>query len=156
MSSHDLDASRPLLPSLWDRLSGTQGVSTYQVLDEYRRAVRRDLEDLLNSRSCPVVWDGPFARLGSSVLDFGVEDPTGKNVSGQDARDEFLRGIQETIMRHEPRFKSIRVIGDVAADEADRSLHFRIEGVIEARPAPESVVYDSRLEPVSKAFRVSF
>ena len=62
---------------------------------------------------------------------------------------QFVRSIESVIRRYEPRFKSIRVTLLDNVEPLDRTLRFRVDAVVYAEPAPEAVVFDSSLEPVT-------
>jgi type VI secretion system protein ImpF len=40
-------------------------------------------------------------------------------------------------------------------DETDRTLRFRIDAMLYAEPAPEPVIFDSELEPLTNSFSVA-
>jgi type VI secretion system protein ImpF len=157
-----LEPDRPLLPSVIDRLIDDEPEikteppeSAHQVLRELRLAVRRDLENLLNARQRALSWPPGLAALDRSAMNYGIPDFTGKSLLSIDARNEFLRSIERIVRTFEPRFKNVRVLPATDADPRDRTLRFRIEAVLRAEPVPESIVFDSSLEPVSRAFEVS-
>ena len=160
MSSR-VDPHKPLQPSLLDRLiddEPDQQVESpragHQKLAELRASVRRDLENLLNTRRRCLSWPKELDQLGSSVPGYGIPDLTGENLSSENSRSAFLRTIEELIRTFEPRFKTVRVTTPEKIDPLDRTLHFRIDALMFADPFPQPVVFDSQLEPVSRSFEV--
>jgi type VI secretion system protein ImpF len=125
-----------------------------QGLRELRNAIRRDLECLLNTRLRLRPIPKGFDQLERSLLSYGVPDLTGANLASSNARRDFLRTIETAIKRCEPRFKSVKLSYVDDVDPQERTLHFRIEAVVHAEPVPESVVFDSELEPLSRTFEL--
>lgn len=151
-----------LLPSVLDRLiddePGTQ-VETprtrNQLLRDLKNSVRRDLENLLNTRRSmfPIPDDRNWLR--QSVIGYGIPD-FGMIPGGSDERREELRqDVEDTIRRFETRLKSLTV--DLVIDPNDaarRIIRFRIDGMLHAEPAPEPVKFDSLLSVSRHEFQV--
>jgi type VI secretion system protein ImpF len=155
------DQQRPILPSILDRLideapteSREAPVSAQQFLRDLRASVRRDLECLLNSRKRFVPCPEELVELSTSVYEYGIPDIAGTNLSSKRRREEFLKVIERGLREHEPRFKTVRVVPAVDGGSLQRILRFRIEALMHAEPAPEQVQFDSRIEPVTRAFQV--
>ena len=66
----------------------------------------------------------------------------------------YLRAIEAIIRRHEPRFSNVKVHLVEDRQNTFRTLHFRVEAVLRVEPAPESVLYDSQVDLLSRTFRV--
>jgi type VI secretion system protein ImpF len=152
---------RPGLPSVLDRLidddpgSRSEKPMTIQRLGAaLRDAVRRDLEDLLNTRRRPFDLPPGLGELADSSFEYGIPDFSGANLSSIERRRRYLRGIEEIIKRHEPRLTSVRVLPADERPSQVRTLHFRIEAVLRAEPAPESVLYDSHVDILTRSFRI--
>lgn len=152
---------QPLLPSVLDRLlddapdaSREPPKARTQVLRELKQSVRRDLENLLNTRWRCVSWPSGLRELEQSLLNYGLPDFTGAALGVARRREEFRRVIEKAIRTYEPRFKNVMVRLLDNADPADRTLRFRIEALLEAEPAPEPVLFDSALEPATGNFAV--
>lgn len=156
-----VDPKQPLLPSVLDRLLDDEPDRkkeaerpTSQGLRLLRHAMRRDLENLLNTRQRAIELPSELEELHRSIADFGIPDITGTNLAAASARRHLIRSIEAAIRRFEPRFKSVRVALVESEDPLDRVLRFRIDGMVYAEPLPESVVFDSAVEPVSRTFEV--
>ena len=126
--------------------------STGRRLRRLKENVRRDLQDLLNSRQRCIGWDSELEELKASVLDYGVPDLTGTNLASQERRAAFLRELEATIRRHDPRFQSVKVQSTDNTDPYDRTLRFRIEGTLRIESGAEQAVFDFMLEPVTRHF----
>src|SRR5262245_39896065 len=109
-------AEQPLVPSVLDRLLDDDpgvkrepGMSRHQVLRELKQSVRRDLENLLNTRRRCGDWPDDLTELGRSLVSYGIPDFTGAGVSTTAQREDF-RALLESILRTcEPRFKTVQV-----------------------------------------------
>jgi len=138
-----------LMPSLIDRLidpdaEGTQwrfGYSLEQVVD----AVRRDLEDLLNSHPAFTEIPPAYPEVANSVLQFGMIDLMAFDGSSSAKRDELARLIEEVVHRFEPRLRDVHAILAEKPGPDERSLRFHIEARVNVDPAPE-VAFETVLE----------
>lgn len=153
-----------LLPSVLDRLLDADPQtqvesprSRAQLLRELKQAVRRDLENLLNTRVC--LYDIPedLPELQQSVLNYGIPDFTGLSMGSREQRERLRQLVEDAIVRFETRFVSVRVEVVAGSDTdrpLDRTIRFRIEGLLYAEPAPEPVTFDSQLRPQLGDFEV--
>lgn len=145
-------------PSILDRLIDNepdkrveQEKDRYQIMQELRESVRRDLEHLLNTRYRILSPEPQQKELEKSLVNYGLPDLATVNLIDDDTRNEFCRTIESTIKRFEPRFKTVQVSTLENISETDRTVRFRIDAVLHADPAPEVIIFDSVLEPVSRA-----
>jgi type VI secretion system protein ImpF len=146
-------ADQLLVPSVVDRLLDEDpdvkrepAKSRHQILRELKLAVRRDLEDLLNTRRRVVPRPPGLDELGQSLVSYGLPDFTGLSMASAEEREEFRRTIEGVIRTCEPRFKAVSVQLLDNAEPLDRTLRFRIDALLHAHPAPEAVVFDSAVE----------
>jgi type VI secretion system protein ImpF len=152
---------QPLVASVLDRLlddhpEGSREVmpSRSQQLRDLEQAVRRDLENLLNTRVRCLDVPAKLEELKTSLVSYGLPDFTGASMGTAQEREELGRYLQAVIRRFDPRFKSVRVQLLDNAEPLDRTLRFRIEGLLHAEPAPEPVAFDSILRPVTGDFQI--
>src|SRR5262249_8026751 len=108
--------------------------------------VRRDLEDLLNTRQSFTDMPRDLPRLRDSVHAFGLPDLTSFNALTPQQREEIAHAIEQTIVRFEPRLRDVRATL-LSGDEElkQRTVRFRIEAKVGGDPAPE-VAFDTVLE----------
>jgi type VI secretion system protein ImpF len=146
------------LASVFDRLlddnTAVRQRSRAQQLLDLRNAVRRDLEDLLNTHR---PWRSPpsgLTELPGSLLEYGIPDFYAGNTGSAAGREEFRRSVEEIIRRFEPRFKTVKVTVPDGGLAEDRTMRFQIEALMYAEPAPERVTFDSLLDPGSNNFSV--
>jgi type VI secretion system protein ImpF len=128
--------------------------SRNQVLRDLKQSVRRDLENLLNTRQRSLPVPAHLAELKQSLVNYGTPDFTAGSMGALKDRQDFARLLQGIIVQYEPRFKSVKVALLDAAEPLDRTLRFRIDALLQAEPAPEPVVFDSILRPSTGDFEV--
>jgi type VI secretion system protein ImpF len=152
---------QPLVPSVLDRLldaepdvSREAPRNRNQVLRDLKMSVRRDLENLLNTRRRCLPWPAGLKELKQSLVNYGIPDFMGMSLGTANDREEFCRTLQTLLRQCEPRFKTVSVKLLTNAEPLDRTLRFRIDALLLADPAPEPVVFDSMLEPASGTFVV--
>jgi type VI secretion system protein ImpF len=152
---------QPLVTSVLDRLLDDDPEVTrepvqsrYQLLRNLKDSVRRDLEELLNTRVRCLAVPPALEELKHSLLNYGIPDFTGANMTTNNDRRAFARLLQTIIREHEPRFKTVKVQLLDNAEPLDRTLRFRIDALLYAEPAPEPVAFDSMLKPITGDFEV--
>jgi len=157
----EIRADLLLLPSVLDRLIDNDpqvhleaSASRNQLLRDLKQAVRRDLENLLNTRIRCISWPAELPELKQSVVNYGIPDLTGTPLASSREREEFRRTIQSVILLYEPRLKKLRVTLGDQADAIDRTIRFRLEAILQAEPAPEPVAFDSTLRLTTGSFEV--
>ncbi|MFV9615103.1 MAG: type VI secretion system baseplate subunit TssE [Gammaproteobacteria bacterium] len=156
-----IDKKKKLRPSILDRLIDNDPENNiekdsdqHQQRKELRNSVRRDLENLLNTRFRMVEPAEEYTELKQSLLNYGLPDLATVNISDKSKQKEFINHLESLLIGFEPRFKSVKVIFTENDDSLDRSLRFRIDATLYAEPSPEIVVFDSILEPVTRAVNV--
>jgi type VI secretion system protein ImpF len=126
----------------------------YQLVDEIKEGVKRDLEQLLNTRFRAVSAPSYCLELEKSLINYGLPDLNTFNFISGSSREQFCRIVEEHIRNFEPRFKSVKVtIPDDISLMGD-SLNFRIEAIMYADPAPEEIVFNSSLEPITNVVHI--
>jgi type VI secretion system protein ImpF len=151
-----IEADQPLIPSVLDRLIDDDPASTRetpksrgQVLRELKLSLRRDLENLLNTRQRCKSWPENLTELEVSLVNYGVPDLTGAGLGSSEKREEFRRIFETVVRNFETRFARVNVEMLPNSDPLDRTLRFRIDALLQAEPSPESIVFDSALQPAT-------
>jgi type VI secretion system protein ImpF len=156
------DSEETLQMSLLDRLldgdpaaGQERRVSRGQARQDFYDAVRRDLEALLNTRPCSVIWADNLGQLDSSILNYGVNTVGSTAMGAEVNRERFRAEIEEAIRRFEPRFlrTTVSLVSD--AEALDRTIRFRIEALVQTSIAPEPLVFDSMLNPSTQGVTVA-
>ncbi len=146
---------RALKPSMLDRLMGSESSPPGgRGVREIRESVRRDLEDLLNTRWRCSSWPPNLDELEVSLVNYGIPDFTGVNLGSPESQEEFRRILTRVIEEYEPRLARVSVTLVKKKEPIDRTLRFRIDAVLRTEPMPEQIVFDSVMEPLSSTFQV--
>jgi type VI secretion system protein ImpF len=141
-----------LRPSILDRLiaedSGSRAIRDIRVgVVEIRRAVRRDIEWLLNTRQFlgDELERRPEAR--ESLLTYGLPDLSQFSPGRETDRDLICTLIRTTLERFEPRFLkgSVKVAKVDAPRDYRLTSLFRISAVLYVEPISEEIIFDTRV-----------
>lgn len=125
-----------------------------QQMRDLRNSVKRDLQNLLNTRYRMLAPPEEFKQLELSLLNYGLPDLATINIADVEKKKSFTRLLEKILRNYEPRFKTVKVTHQDSKDNTDRTLKFRIDATLYADPAPEIVVFDSVLDPVSRTVNV--
>ncbi len=156
-----VNKKRKLRASILDRLLDDEPQSSidadsnkYHKLKNLRNSVRRDLENLLNTRHRIMEPAEELSQLELSLLNYGLPDLATVNMSDLDKKQQFIENFESILKDYEPRFKSVTVSLQDNTDKLDRTVRFRIDATLYADPYPEVIVFDSVLEPVTRSINV--
>jgi type VI secretion system protein ImpF len=148
--------NRLLTPSVLDRLlDDDPGVrqepahARGQSLNQLKESVRRDLVNLLNTRTRFVRGPEHLTQLERSLVEYGLEDFGGRNLASEAERARFCRDIEEVIRKNEPRLEEVQVRAGGEGDPLDRTFRFTISARLRVEPTPEQVQFDSRVNPAT-------
>jgi type VI secretion system protein ImpF len=145
-----VDPQQGLMPSILDRLidpdaGGTAWRRGYGV-EQMVEAVRRDLEDLLNTRQSHAGLPEGCAEVGRSVIGYGLPDLTSLNAITPEQRKEIGRILEAVIARFEPRLRDPKAtLQEPEGAKVERTVRFRVEARLCVEPAPE-VAFETILE----------
>ncbi|VAW90998.1 Uncharacterized protein ImpF [hydrothermal vent metagenome] len=156
-----VNKKKKLRASILDRLlddepqiSVDADTNKYHKLKNLRNSVRRDLENLLNTRHRIIEPAEELGQLELSLLNYGLPDLATVNMSDLDKKQQFIDNFESILRDYEPRFKSVKVSLQDNTDKLDRTVRFRIDATLYADPYPEVIVFDSVLEPVTRSINV--
>jgi type VI secretion system protein ImpF len=157
-----VDKSKKLRASILDRLLDNdpgnnmeKDTDQHHKLRQLRDSVRRDLENMLNTRFRVIAPDSECTELQRSLLNYGLPDLATINIFDKLKRQEFISHLETLLTDFEPRFKSVKISFMENKNTADKTLRFKIDAVLYADPSPEIVVFDSTLEPVTRTVNVA-
>jgi len=124
-------------------------------VEELKESVAADLESLLNSRAGLHKSEyADFPEISRSVLSFGMTDFVGLNLASPADRNLICATLEQTILVHEPRLRSVMVELDIEATSVN-SLRFDIKALLHVHPASEPVNFDAVLRPSSLQYSVA-
>ena len=153
--SRRLSPDQPLKLSVLDRLIVPEDDSPRSSLRFVREAVRRDLEDLLNSRPRCKGWPASLNELNDSLANYGLPDFSGLAVGAPSRQKDFERVLREVIETFEPRLENVSVERADTPDTLGRTAVFRIEATLCVEPIREPIVFNSTIEPQTANFTVT-
>lgn len=153
----------PVLPSLLDRLIDEEPGkhlesvrSPAEMLQEMRAAVRRDLENLLNTRLFREVDAKAYPQLETSLANYGLPDFSTVQLGAPEHRENLREIIRGTIERFETRLRRVSVELLDAGDEGERErrLHLQISALLMVEPDPIPLLFDSRIHALDRMVRL--
>ena len=157
----DYDANAPLRLPLLDRLLDDEHkirteapMSRSTSLARLKTAVRRDLENLLNTRRTPDYIPEGSVEILRSVYYYGLPDITSMPANFLYEQTKLLQSIETAVKTFEGRLDGVRVSLVPVAGQS-RVLRFVIDGMLRIDPLPEHVVYDASIELTSLEVSIS-
>lgn len=146
-----------LMPSVFDRLAdvSTAGSASepWYDIDALTQAVRRDLEDLLNTQQTLPDLAIEYPELANSVVGFGVPDPSTFALDTPSGRRRLAAALMTVIDIFEPRLSDVRIeLGSVSGEKL-RELKFRVVARLAIETAPQ-IVFESNLHVPSGQFSI--
>jgi type VI secretion system protein ImpF len=150
----------PVTLSVLDRLldeepkSNAEGPLTHsKSLAVLKVAIRRDLENLLNTRCTPEPLPESSVETRRSMFNYGVPDITEISQNFLYEKERLLAEIERAVRVFEPRLSGAKV-AVLPAVGASRVVRFVIEGMLRIDPAPEHIVFDAALELTSGEYQL--
>jgi type VI secretion system protein ImpF len=159
-----LPSDRRVVPGLLDRLIDDEPETTVeppwregQIVRELKKSLRRDLEDLLNSRRPLDDLPAGFEELPGSLANYGLPDLQSLEVRETHDLQRLCRLIEDCIRRFEPRLRNVTVAPLVEPGQErplDRRLRFEIDALLVVDPLREPVQLTSAVDAGSGAILV--
>lgn len=142
--------------SLLDRLidDSVDGGADAPSFTRLKEGLRRDLEDVLNTRRRFLRPPKALSELGHSLLSYGISDFTNEELNSFTFRQDFTDEVREVLRRLEPRISvhDVQLLDN--ADALDRRLRFRITGTAHLGEEREELAFDSYVDPIEGAIVV--
>lgn len=146
--------------SILDRLLDDEPGNTQEsvrhrvvVFRELKASVRRDLENLLNTRRFILMPPASYTEVNDSLLSYGLPDFSSRNPTQVSVMDQLRLEIVKTISRFEPRLKNVNVVVD--SKDHWRNLNFQISAVLVFGPVSEPVVFDTSFDLNRSSYSIS-
>jgi type VI secretion system protein ImpF len=139
-----------LMPSVLDRIIDPDSLGTRSnpgfSLSDMVASVRRDIEELLNTRQNLDKAIDEYPLLAGSVYRFGLPEVVSMRSTSPEDRQKVGRLLEKAIAQNEPRLSNIRAVL-VTDEKGERhgTLNYRIQARLRLDPAPE-VVFETLLE----------
>jgi type VI secretion system protein ImpF len=157
----DYDSNAPLRLPILDRLMDDEPkikseapMTRSASLARLKTAVRRDLENLLNTRRTPDYIPEGSVEILRSVYYYGLPDITSMPANFLYEQTKLLQSIETAVKTFEARLDGVKV-SLVPVVGQSRVLRFVIDGMLRIDPLPEHVVYDASIELTSLEVSVS-
>lgn len=154
------NAKVSLLPSILDRLieprdgESVDLTSRGQSIRELEEAVRRDLQDLLNTRRTAIDGYPEDSELARSIYTFGLPELSSFNPTVPDQQKTLKEIIERAIRTFEPRLMDVRVTTIQPDSASGRGLRMSVEALLRADPAPLPVTFDTVVKSGSGEWQV--
>ena len=148
MSDQGLKTQTSILDRLIDYEPEVSREPVQNRLADYRQlmaSVRRDLENLLNTKNFVSSLAGQYKELQNSLFVYGLPDFTSQNPKNPTVRDQLRQEVEMAILRFEPRIANVMVVNETDAGDY-RTLGFRITGLLMVDPMPEPITFDTRFD----------
>lgn len=142
--------------SILDRLSEKQEWPTTQTasLRFLKESIRRDLEELLNTRRPLARELENYASARSSVLNYGLDDLSGIAPLSQGNVQELQQAVHRCIAEYEPRLHDVTVSAGNGNDLLRREIRLHIEATLPVHPSAEIVSFDTMLDLTSGMYSI--
>jgi len=152
------------LPSVLDRLLDDEpgepqrGTAMYFDVPDFKAALARDLEALLNTRLMEHGLFEHYPLAAKSMIRYGIPDLSSLSLLSPKDRERLRGEVQCAIERFEPRLTEVKVTLNVP-DKAgavllERMLHFRVDAFLKIHPRRPPVSFDATLQLSSNAYQV--
>ncbi|KQV51778.1 type VI secretion system baseplate subunit TssE [Massilia sp. Root335] len=147
-------------PGFFDRLLGTpvRGNATMSRMtaEDFKDAVARDLEALLNTRSV-IAEDAltGFPECSNSLVNYGLTDFADRSLSSPSDRAYICDCLEKTIARHEPRLRKVKAVLEVRDENSVNRLRFSITALLVVSTSEETVNFDALLQPSTLQYSIS-
>lgn len=144
-----LQPNEMLMPSVLDRLidpdsGGTLARRGYPI-ERMVEAVRRDLEDLLNTRRTNPKIAAEFVEVLASIEAYGIPDLATVNAYTSRQREEIGHVIEQVVLQFEPRLRDVRATLLPPKFPNEPTVRFHVDARLALDPAPE-VAFETILE----------
>lgn len=122
----------------------------------YLAQIRADLESLLNTRHhFPDADAEAFPNVAESVATYGLRDLSHASSRNHADREGIRQEIERTIKTFDRRLGSVHVRLDESLASSHRRLIFRVDAVVDLKPAKGRVVFDASLDLATNEYRIA-
>lgn len=122
---------------------------------ELQQDIRRNLEGLLNSRKELTTVNSRLHAVTQSILYYGIEDFTQLKYSLREQQQALCLQLRQAIHCFEPRLQQVDVELLSKEEAVNRRLYLRISGVVQLRPMPKNIAFETSLDIVKHTFHLN-
>ena len=143
---------QPLVPSVLDRLLDDDPDVTTEPPRTRPGVARTETGGAAQSEKPPQyahvvpALAAELKELEKSLVTYGIPDFTGNNLASTEKRQALCRILETVIRPFQPAFLAVTVRVRDDDDPLDGTLHFRIDALLRAQPAPEPMAFDPNLD----------
>lgn len=142
-------------PHFFYRLTAVGNKNEFSI-DEIKNLLRRDLENLLNTRQSLIYFFPLSTSLDQSAVNYGLPDITRINLDSNKDKKLVTKNIENQIEKYIPSLKEVRVkLIDRKIDPSADTLELHIDSVLKISRLNEAMSYSAVIDPVTKNLRVS-
>ena len=123
-------------------------------LRQFRMAVKRDLEWLLNTTRMPIAVPESCEEVNNSLLFFGLPDIASISLQSPGDEQQLLRSLEAAIEMFEPRLAHAKVTSRDPYSTTHQAITFHVEAMLMIDPAPERISFDTVLEITKGSYSV--
>lgn len=146
-------------PSLLDRLIDKESTRGYDP-NRLTESIRRDLENLLNTRLTAIDLRPEFAEVRHSVLNYGIPDLSSFDHLTVEQNETLLRVIESQIAAFEPRLTDVQVSRLPESSDPDHSrrnkftVPIHVHAQLNVDPYFNEIDFDTMLQITTNHYEV--
>jgi type VI secretion system protein ImpF len=136
--------------SLLDRLvdrepdaGGDRPTNRADSVREYKLALQRDLEWLMNSRRTSDPEPNRLPELARSVYHYGLPDLTSLSRDSGKSLARLGVFVEQALAQFEPRLTNVKVTVVPQGDSPLADVRLQVEAVLRLEPSPERITFDT-------------
>lgn len=121
----------------------------------YLAQIRTDLESLLNTRHhFPDDDIERYPNVAESVATYGLRDLSRASSRNQADRETIRREIERAVKVFDRRLNNVKVSLDDSLAQSQRRLVFRVDAIVDLKPAKGRVVFDASLDLATNEYQI--
>jgi type VI secretion system protein ImpF len=124
------------------------------VLSDIKENIRRDLENLLNTRLHLPAKVKDLKDVQYSVINYGLPDFSMVPLSAEEGQAMLREHIQSAVHFFEPRLRRVNVELANIGESYERTMYLKISAVLMIEPDPVPLLFDSRVQNLDKRLKL--
>jgi type VI secretion system protein ImpF len=123
--------------------SGDRPINRAESIREYKQALQRDLEWLMNTRRTENPDPDRTPELANSIFHYGLPDLTSLSRDNPATQARLAGFIEQAIAQFEPRLANVKVGVAPMDDSPLAAVRMQVEAVLRLEPSPERITFDT-------------